>query len=179
VKRLILLNHTVFGRSVLFLCSILLSVVAKGQLVADFSANTTRGCAPLVVRFADKSSGNPTSWLWDLGNGNNNIAQQNPTAIYSSPGNYTVKLIIKNTSGTDSVIKTQFIVVGDKPVLNFSVNDSTGCVPVNVQFTDQSAEQLVKWEWDFGDGQTSSLQSPFTYLHYRRRVYGDLKGRKQ
>jgi PKD repeat protein len=88
------------------------------------------------------------------------LHSKTPTAIYSSPGNYTVKLIIKNTSGTDSVIKTQFIVVGDKPVLNFSVNDSTGCVPVNVQFTDQSAEQLVKWEWDFGDGQTSSLQSP-------------------
>ncbi|HYC29122.1 MAG TPA: hypothetical protein VEB42_09900, partial [Chitinophagaceae bacterium] len=42
---------------------------ALGQVAAHFSSDITQGCAPLVVRFKDESTGNPTSWKWDLGNG--------------------------------------------------------------------------------------------------------------
>ncbi|HET7898886.1 MAG TPA: hypothetical protein VFL47_14475, partial [Flavisolibacter sp.] len=53
----------------LFLC---LSLAAYGfgqQPVANFSANVQAGCVPLIVNFQDLSSGNPTAWKWDLGNG--------------------------------------------------------------------------------------------------------------
>lgn len=36
------------------------------QLKADFSANITNACVPVIVKFTTASSGNPTQWKWDL-----------------------------------------------------------------------------------------------------------------
>jgi len=47
----------------------------------DFSANVTNGLAPLSVRFTDKSTGSPTSWDWQFGDGNSS-AVQNPVYTY-------------------------------------------------------------------------------------------------
>lgn len=50
------------------------------------------------------------------------------------------------------------------PVPNFTADKVEGTAPLTVQFTDQStiekANRLVKWEWDFGDGGTSTDQNP-------------------
>ena len=37
---------------------------------ANFTYNVTAGPAPLTVKFTDRSSGSPTSWSWDFGDGN-------------------------------------------------------------------------------------------------------------
>jgi len=134
----------------------------KAQLRADFSSDTNAGCAPLVVNFKDSSNGNPSSWFWDLGNGTvSNL--QNPSDTYFDPGTYTIKLIIKNSFGIDSIIKTKYITVYSSPVVNFTGNPLSGCFPLNTQFTDQSiagSGSITKWEWDFGDGNSSNLQNP-------------------
>ncbi|MBP1929356.1 PKD repeat protein [Methanolinea mesophila] len=62
---------------------------------ADFTENVTSGDAPLTVKFTDKSSGRPNSWLWDFGDGSTS-SLQNPVHTYSSAGTYTVTL----TAGT-------------------------------------------------------------------------------
>jgi gliding motility-associated-like protein len=46
------------------------------------------------------------------------------------------------------------------PVTNFSATPTSGCGPLYVQFTDQSTGNPIFWSWDFGNGQTSSLQNP-------------------
>jgi gliding motility-associated-like protein len=46
------------------------------------------------------------------------------------------------------------------PVTNFSATPTSGCGPLYVQFTDQSTGSPIFWSWDFGNGQTSSLQNP-------------------
>lgn len=44
---------------------------------------------------------------------------------------------------------------------DFSVDQSSGCVALpNVQFTDQSTGNITSWSWQFGNGNTSSLQNP-------------------
>lgn len=58
---------------------------------ASFSADQTSGSAPLTVRFTDTSTGNPTSWKWEFGDGTSSN-DQNPTHTYSGPGEYTVAL---------------------------------------------------------------------------------------
>lgn len=142
---------------------ILNPIVALTQLKADFSANRISGCTPLTVTFQDKSSGNPTSWRWDLGNGSlsNN---QNPSASYFNAGTYTVSLKISNGAGQDSVTKTAFITVFENPVADFTVSNTSGCFPLNVTFQDLSKSgsgKVSKWSWDLGDGDTSLLQNPF------------------
>lgn len=46
------------------------------------------------------------------------------------------------------------------PVANFTVNTTNPDCSSQVQFTDQSTNSPNTWLWDFGDGQTSSLQNP-------------------
>ncbi len=44
---------------------------------------------------------------------------------------------------------------------DFTVNQNSGCVALpNVQFTDQSSGNITSWSWQFGNGNTSSLQNP-------------------
>ncbi len=146
----------------LFLFFLITSLFASAQLTADFSASPNAGCAPLVVQFSDSSSGNPTSWKWDLGNGTNSVLQ-NPSVAYFDPGTYSVKLTIKNSYGIDSVTKVQFITVYSSPVINFDASDLTGCFPLKTQFKDNSSAGsgfLNNWQWDFGDGNLSNVQNP-------------------
>ncbi len=136
--------------------------LVKAQLIADFNASPTSGCAPLVVQFSDSSKGNPSSWKWDLGNGTTTVLQ-NPSAAYFNPGTYTVKLIIKNSYGIDSVTKTKFITVYSSPEINFNTADVTGCFPLTTTFTDSSISAsgtISNWQWDFGDGNFSNVQNP-------------------
>ena len=139
-----------------------LSFALKAQLSANFVATPTNGCAPLVVRFTDQSTGSPTQWKWDLGNGTISFLQ-NPAVTYFNSGLYTIKLVIKKNNQVDSIIKTQYINVYALPVVQFNSNANTGCYPLPIQFTDQSnpgSGTIASWNWDFGDGITSNLQNP-------------------
>lgn len=151
------------GRAIGFIISfVCLQIGAAAQLKANFTATPQSGCAPLVVYFSDQSTGNATSWRWDLGNGVISTLK-NPSATYFNAGTYPVKLTIKNVSGTDSIIKQQYITVYANPVINFSAPDTAGCFPKTIHFTDKSSAgsgSISKWEWDFGDGTISPEQNP-------------------
>ncbi|AKB49259.1 Chitin binding protein (plasmid) [Methanosarcina barkeri str. Wiesmoor] len=45
------------------------------------------------------------------------------------------------------------------PVANFTASVTSGAAPLSVQFND-SSENATAWSWDFGDGQTSTVQNP-------------------
>lgn len=138
------------------------NLLCIAQPTANFSASPTSGCSPLVVSFTDQSTGNPDAWQWDLGNGTFST-QQNPTTTYFTPGIYTIVLTVSNTSGSNTLTRTQYITVNDRPSVNFAASDSTGCFPLRVNFTDLSTTSTganTTWEWDFGDGTTSTNQHP-------------------
>jgi len=149
--------------STLIVALAMLCFTSKAQLSANFTASPISGCAPLVVNFTDQSTGNPTQWRWDLGNGTTSF-NQNPSGTYFNPGQYNVKLVITNAAGTaDSIIKNQYITVYSQPTVAFTGNPLNGCYPLPVQFTDQSiagSGSINLWQWDFGDGAGSTSQSP-------------------
>lgn len=132
------------------------------QLHTDFTASPASGCAPVFVRFTDMSSGSPTNWKWDLGNGTISYLQ-NPSTTYFTPGKYSIRLVIKNGTQSDSTVKVNYITINALPKPLFKASDTTGCYPLTVHFTDQSTAQegsIVKWEWDMGDGSLSNAQHP-------------------
>lgn len=132
------------------------------QLVANFSSDVTTGCGTAAVNFIDQSTGNPTSWLWDFGDGSTST-QQNPTHIYLTPGSYTVKLTATNIGGSDPETKTNYITVFPLPIADFSQDDTIGCIPFTVNFTDlsnSSPSNIVSWLWNFGDGNNSTQNNP-------------------
>ncbi len=130
--------------------------------VANFTSNVTAGCGPLIVNFKDLSTNNPTSWLWDFGDGQTSTGQ-NPSVTFPA-GTYTVTLIAKNASGPGAIRQTNYITVYPYPTPIFGENLSVACAPANVQFIDYSTPgqgaSIVSWAWAFGDGSTSNLQTP-------------------
>ena len=144
------------------LITILSSLNAFTQLRANFSSSTTSGCAPLLISFIDQSTGNPTAWKWTLGNGTTSFVQ-NPSVTYVNPGQYSVKLVIQNNRGKDSITKIQYINVYAKPTINFSASAYNGCAPATIFFTDLSTPgngNTQTRQWDFGDGTFSTLTNP-------------------
>ncbi|HET7898432.1 MAG TPA: PKD domain-containing protein, partial [Flavisolibacter sp.] len=144
------------------LCLFCLHAAAWSQLKANFTITPASGCSPLLVYFTDASTGNPTQWKWDLGNGVTSLLK-NPSATYFNPGTYTVKLVVSSAAGKDSVVKTQAITVYESPTVAFSFDKNTGCFPLRVHFSDKSTAgsgNVSGWQWDFGDGTVSTQQNP-------------------
>lgn len=150
-------------KNFLVLLLVLLSKVIEAQVpVAGFSGSPVAGCAPLVVTFKDESTGDPKFWNWDFGNGQL-ASVQNPVVVFNTPGVYSVTLVVKNANGTHGVTKTNYITVSPSPQADFTSNHITGCVPVDIQFTDLSSDpsgSIVSWDWDFGDGTKSTQKNP-------------------
>ena len=76
---------------------------------ADFIANQSSGVVPLAVQFTDTSTGIPTMWLWDFGDGTM-ATTQHPIHTFTSPGTYTVNLTATNPDGNGTVVKPAFII---------------------------------------------------------------------
>jgi PKD repeat protein len=128
---------------------------------ADFSAAPRSGEVPLAVQFTDESIGSITSWDWDFGDGSTNTSK-NPSHTYQAAGIYTVSLEVTGPAGSDTEIKTGYVIVGEPEVITaeFSATPTSGNGPLEVQFTDQSTGENTSWDWDFGDGATSNEQNP-------------------
>lgn len=86
--------------------------------VTDFAANPLSGSGPLTVEFLDISTGYPTSWLWNFGDGQTS-AEQHPTHTYRNDGYYTVSLTVTNPSGSDVETKMAFLQVRTDELLFF------------------------------------------------------------
>lgn len=80
--------------------------------VASFTATPSTGEAPLSVAFRDTSTGTPTSWTWDFGDGTTSTAQH-PSHTYTDAGTYTVALTATNAGG--SATTSQSVVVTQPP----------------------------------------------------------------
>ncbi|MGB9940735.1 PKD domain-containing protein [Methanosarcina sp.] len=143
--------------------------------VADFSANTTKGYAPLSVKFTDCSE-HAVSWSWDFDNdGRTDSSSRNPVYLYPVPGIYTVKLTVTNVDGRNSKITTiKVLEQPEKPVLpeaNFSSNISKGYAPLSVRFIDCS-EHAVSWSWDFdNNGEADSTSKDPGYVYSTPGIY--------
>ncbi|MFH2053398.1 MAG: PKD domain-containing protein, partial [bacterium] len=85
-------------------------VTVDTLVAADFSADVTDGPNPLMVTFTDLSSGGPTSWAWDFGDGATDTLQ-NPSHTFTAEGTYTVTLTATGPCGSDTMIKTDFLIV--------------------------------------------------------------------
>jgi PKD repeat protein len=134
------------------------------SVVADFSGAPTSGQAPLSVNFSDLSSGNPTSWSWDFGDGATSQGQY-PNHIYQDAGTYTVSLTVSGAGGTQIKTRAGYIAVTSSaalPTPDFSADPLSGRLPLTVTFTDLSSgiSATSTWNWNFGDGQTSPARSP-------------------
>ena len=131
-------------------------ITASIKPVANFSATPRNTCAKTMVNFTDLTTGNVTGWLWQFGDSATSILQ-NPSHIYNDTGKFTVTLIVNNGGCADTIKFKDYIQI-NAPIAKFAIG--MDCKkPFERVFTDQSVGADV-WNWDFGDGITSTLPSP-------------------
>jgi PKD repeat protein len=132
---------------------------------AAFSASPTSGYTPLTVKFTDRSTNSPTAWNWNFGDGTTNSKVQNPTHAYSKAGTYTVTLTASNSAGSNTATRSKYITATapstiKPPVVSFWASRVTGKAPITLGFTDASTNTPNAWNWNFGDGTSSTLRNP-------------------
>lgn len=117
------------------------------------------------VNITDASSdpdGTITSWFWDFGDGTNSTSQ-NPSHTYSQKGKWRIALTVTDDDGAKNSITQTVTVINLKPEASFECNTTNLQTEKEIQFTDNSTDpenKPVSWLWDFGDGNTSELQTP-------------------
>ena len=87
-------------------------ITVNSPIIANFYARPLTGNAPLTVQFYDSSENAPLSWSWDInGDGIIDSNSQNPIFTYSNTGTYTITLSVANSYSSDTISKTNYIVV--------------------------------------------------------------------
>jgi len=115
------------------------------------------------VNFLDFSWANTSiqSWFWDFDDGTTS-SSQNPQHTYSTPGIYDVTLTIQADSCISSTVYTIWLdsLNSQDCFADFYYDYAPGMT--GVVFIDQSwaSTPIQTWLWDFGDGNTSTLQNP-------------------
>ncbi|MDD1702004.1 MAG: PKD domain-containing protein [Methanoregula sp.] len=117
------------------------------------------GKVPMAVSFVDTSVNLPTSWTWDFGDGTTST-DQNPGHVYQTAGVYTVTQTVTNIFGSDTLVRKDFITVGQGGVVDFTASATTVGVGRIVTFTDHSTNAPTQWTWEFGDGTVASGEKP-------------------
>jgi PKD repeat protein len=142
-------------------------ITVAGDLVSKFAMDPSTGKAPLAVTFTDRSTGSPTAWQWDFGDGSTSV-EQNPVHSFGGAGSYDVKLTI--TRASETATSKQILNVGGVPNTDFEAVPTQVNVNEDVKFTDKSSNSPTSWAWDFGDTATTTVQNP-THAYQLKGIY--------
>ncbi|WNZ29620.1 MAG: PKD domain-containing protein [Candidatus Bathyarchaeota archaeon] len=115
-----------------------------------------------IIDHSYDSDGTITSWFWDFGDGTNST-EQNPTHTFKEKNEYQITLTVTDNQGAEDS-KTQTLTMTNlPPEACFECNTTDFQIGKEIQFLDNSTDpenKLVSWLWDFGDGNSSNLQTP-------------------
>jgi PKD repeat protein len=146
-----------------------LTIMVGQPPVARISANPTSGSSPLTVKFNASDSTDPdgviTSYKWDFGDGH---GASGPAVehTYNANATRTAKLTVKDNDGLEDWTTVE-IKISLGPVARFTCSPKQGVSPLTVNFdasdcapSNRTSGRVVKYEWDFGDGSSSSAVKP-------------------
>lgn len=85
---------------------------AAPAVAADFEFSPATPTAGVAVAFTDRSSGNPTAWKWQFGDGNSS-SSRNPSHVFTAAGTYHVTLTASSSSSSAS--RTRTVIVSAEP----------------------------------------------------------------
>ncbi|MDO8368856.1 MAG: hypothetical protein Q7T20_18815, partial [Saprospiraceae bacterium] len=154
-----------------------ITVLEPPTAIANAQFSNPNGCLPLLtVNFNNQSTGylisynwhiSPsTGWSWQPGGGTIDTSIQNPTALFTAAGTYTVTLTVTNVCSTSTWTRT--IVVKDKPTVTLPTLGPF-CQSATLNFTSPNAPiystgngtiSAFSWSFPGGSPATSTLQNP-------------------
>lgn len=130
--------------------------------IVDFDYAPPSGCVPLTVKFTNLSKfAEPDKYVWEFGDGQATSRAVDPSYTYFEAGKYTVTLSASNITGqTVKVTKQMIIEVFPKPDADFEVKPKLVYIPGGILYTSNRSFGATSFEWDFGDGGTSTSPEP-------------------
>jgi PKD repeat protein len=142
-------------------------VQGSTPLTASATGSPSTGNAPLSVNFTGSATGGtaPYTYSWAFGDGATSTAQ-NPSHTYSSAGTYTATLTVTDSSSpaktATSQVTTNVSAVGNPLAATASATPTSGQTPLTVAFsgTATGGTPSYTYNWNFGDGATSTAQNP-------------------
>lgn len=120
------------------------------------SATTQCSKGSLFTFNNTSTSGSGVSYNWNFGDGSSSTLS-NPTKTYTSAGIYTVTLTTSTSGGSTSA--TQTVTVNPSPNVSFS-SSVAGNIATFTNSTSISSGTISTYNWDFGDGFTSTSTNP-------------------
>ena len=128
----------------------------------DFGPDAKGTCPNTLISFTDKtvSAAPIVKWTWEYGDG----TVQDYTAppfnhSYKNVGVYSVKLTVTDNGGCKDSKTIRDTVIITSPKAGF-IADTIYCPAVNLSFNDTSSGRNLSYFWNFGNGNTSTLQNP-------------------
>jgi gliding motility-associated-like protein len=130
--------------------------------VPAFTPDITEGCAPAVIIFDNKSR-NADTYQWTFGDGANSTIAA-PSHTYNNPGTYSISLTATAQGQcTATLTKNSLINIVPMPIALFKSSPLENTVVefkyASFEFMNNS-QDATTYEWDFGDGTSSTDMSP-------------------
>lgn len=120
------------------------------------------GPAPLDVHataLATDPDGDPLTYRWDFGAGDDAATTAHAMHRYEKPGAYTATLEVAD--GRGGVAQEDFaITVGAASTVTAMATPTAGTVPLTVDFAAGAEGAAPSYAWDFGDGTTGAGATP-------------------
>ncbi|MEQ8702670.1 MAG: PKD domain-containing protein [Phaeodactylibacter sp.] len=136
-----------------------IEIVGQAPEATISFGNPAGACAPLTLQlYASSPEGAPAeAWQWLLpGGAPETAAGDTVTVTYNDAGTYSITLIGTNAFGADTLILLDTLNLQEPPVAGFTYVAEEG----DVTFTSVSEGTNLSFEWDFGDGTTSTDPNP-------------------
>lgn len=136
-------------------------VTVHPRPIAMFATDLSSQCSPVTTHYMNLSSGNPTSYHWNLGDGqttNDVVPQTNVYVTEEESANFNIKLVAANACGVDST-EQSVLVLPNTVHIDLESSVTSGCSPLFVQFNNQTTG-ATNYTFDFGNNVTSNAQNP-------------------
>ena len=138
-------------------------LIKVGGPEAKYDYNPKSGCAPIIVTFDVSDTVDVAYYEWSFDDLSGQIDSIKPFNIpfthqYTSGGVFNPRLAVIDTAGCRiEVTPYPPSIVLTGAVANFTMSDSILCGPTTVNFANTTQPgtppvNIIKYEWDFGDG---------------------------
>ncbi|KPK83440.1 MAG: hypothetical protein AMS27_12845 [Bacteroides sp. SM23_62_1] len=134
-------------------------------LEAAFATDTFQGCSPLTIGIDNNSAGYIEEYAWAFGDGatsNSSAAtlSHTYTNTTAAPIQRNLRLIVKNNTRGCADTLTRIIKVFPEVTASFTQDNASGCNGLQVNFTNLSTATATMFDWEFGDGGSSTSKNP-------------------
>ena len=129
-------------------------------------------CKGSNILFTNTSNMNDQFW-YSFGDGST-ASGYLVSHTYQDTGLFSVMIVAMTSAGCKDTLLREIEII-ESPKASFLLDQHSGCEPLLVNFSNESEGKYLSYNWNFGNGQTSSIENPkpITYFadKYKNRLY--------